>query len=64
MTQQELNQQIARHTGESIREISRRGFSELRRSPVRQREEPDEDSDDLLFLMVAMQQDAADSIRH
>ena len=64
MTQQELNQQIARHTGESIREISRRGFSELRRSPVRQPEEPDEDSDDLLFLMVAMQHDDADFVRH
>ncbi len=29
MTQQELNQQIARQTGESIREVARRGFTML-----------------------------------
>ncbi|MEZ6096891.1 MAG: hypothetical protein R3C03_22165 [Pirellulaceae bacterium] len=27
MTQQELDRQLARHTGEDIREIRRRGFS-------------------------------------
>jgi len=57
MTQTELNQQIARHTGESLREVTRRGFTILQVT-----HDADDDpgscdlDDDLQLLISATQQ--------
>lgn len=40
MTQRELNQQIARHTGESLKVIARRGFTILQMSQEAAEDEP------------------------
>lgn len=41
MTQRELNQEIAKHTGESIHTVKSRGFSPLRSFiPIEERQEP------------------------
>ena len=57
MTQQELDQQIARHTGESIKEVTRRGFSILHVTHDGHDDpgscDPD---DDLQLLIIATQQ--------
>jgi len=57
MTQQELNQQIARHTGESLKEVTRRGFTMLKVTHDSNDDpgscDPD---DDLQLLIFATQQ--------
>jgi hypothetical protein len=40
MTQSDLNRAVASRTGESVREISRRGFVPLTRVPLEQDSEP------------------------
>ena len=55
MTQSELNDAIAKQTGESRTEIARRGFSLM--SDVTDGDEPLEESDDLLLLLTATEEE-------
>ena len=55
MTQSELNDAIAKQTGESKKEIARRGFSLM--SDVTDGDEPLEESDDLLLLLTATEEE-------
>ena len=55
MTQSELNDAIAKQTGESKTEIARRGFSLM--SDVADGDESPEETDDLLLLLTATEED-------
>ena len=55
MTQSELNDAIAKQTGESKTEIARRGFSLM--SDVTDGDEPPEETDDLLLLLTATEEE-------
>ena len=55
MTQSELNDAIAKQTGESRTEIARRGFSLM--SDVTDGDELPEETDDLLLLLTATEEE-------
>jgi hypothetical protein len=56
MTQSELNDAIAKQTGESKTEIARRGFSLM--SETADGNEPSEETDDLLLLLTATEEES------